>query len=113
MPREFSIVTATGRVRKSLACWWGNRARMLTRILETILSCECKVENTTLGRRNTWKGYELGKRPISLPVGKHQEETDAADQNRQHVEHVLPALGLEGLHHEDVEPAGHGKQRGE
>jgi hypothetical protein len=42
------MVTAKGKVRKSLACWWGKRARMLTRILETILSCEFEVENTTL-----------------------------------------------------------------
>src|ERR1700733_7621746 len=48
MPREFSMVTATGSVRKSLACWWGRRARMLTRIMVTILSRAAAVENTTL-----------------------------------------------------------------
>ena len=32
------------------------RARMLTRILETILSCEFEVENTTLRATHTWKG---------------------------------------------------------
>src|SRR5665213_1557421 len=48
MPREFSMVTAKGSVRKSLACWWGERARILTRIMETILSRADAAENTTL-----------------------------------------------------------------
>src|ERR1700678_3052749 len=122
MPREFSMVTATGSVRKSLACWWGRRARMLTRILGTILSRGDAVENTTL-RANAYldglSGWAVGglpgyagqsKGPIPLPAGQDQEKTDTAYQHRQNPEHVSPTLGFEGLHQEDIEPAGHGEQ---
>src|ERR1700684_1856857 len=122
MPREFSMVTATGSVRKSLACWWGRRARMLTRILVTILSRGDEVENTTL-RANAYldgvSGWAAGGRagcvrhakwPIPLPAGQNQEEADPADDDCQNVKHILPALGLKRLHQEDIEPAGHGEQ---
>src|ERR1700677_2987585 len=110
MPREFSMVTATGSVRKSLACWWGRRARMLTRILVTILSRGGAVENTTLRANKYLDGLSGGavggvpryagqpKGPIPLPPGQDQEKTDPAYEHRQDVEHVFPTLGFEGLH---------------
>src|ERR1700733_4817081 len=116
------MVTATGSVRKSLACWWGRRARMLTRILVTILSRCDEVENTTLrahayleGSSSLAPGGRPGrvghaKWPKPLLAGQKQEEADPTDYDQQHVNHVLPALGLKGLHQEDIEPAGHGEQ---
>jgi hypothetical protein len=57
------MVTATGRLRKSLPCCWGRRARMLTLILVTILSRE------RYGRKYDLKGEQIPGRGIKLVLG--------------------------------------------
>ena len=42
------------------------------------------------------------KGPVPLPPGQNQKKTYTAQDDPQNVEHVLPALGLEGLNQEDI-----------
>ena len=78
-------VTAKGRVRKSLACWWGRRARMLTRIMETILSCVRTVENTTLRANAYLEGVSTlapHERPKDRPNRKASTVAVGQDQEQ-------------------------------